>query len=92
MTTPLSAELSLCRQFQCEQDRRAALKLDHQELQMLADRLICDWHANQTIIDQAFRRIGELQVQVALAAAKPSRRRPEPRHFDWARDLLGKRD
>lgn len=91
MSEPLTAELSLDRQFQREQDRRAAVRLDHQELQVLADKLICDWYANQSIIDQAFRRIGELQVQVALAAAKPSKRRPEPRHFEWARDLLGRK-
>ena len=92
MSEPLIADLSLSRELQREQDRRAAVRLDHQELQILADKLICDWYANQAVIDRAFRRIGELQVQLALAAARPARRQPEARHFQWARDLLGRKD
>jgi hypothetical protein len=92
MSEPFIVDLSLSRELQREQDRRAAVRLDHQDLQILADKLICDWYANQTVIDSAFRHIAELQVQLALATAKPSRRDPESRHFQWARDLLGKRD
>lgn len=92
MGDALTAELSLNKQLHREMDRRTAARLDQHELQCLVDRLICDWYTNQNMIERAFARIAELQVQVALATAKPSLRQPAPRHFEWARDLLGKRD
>ena len=87
----LCADLSIAKELSREVDRRAAARMSHHELQILADKLICDWYTNQSMIESAFGRIGELQVQLALATAKPAPREPEARHFQWARDLLGKK-
>ena len=83
--------LSLSRECQREADRRAAVRLTHHELQMLADKLICNWYQDQDMIRRCFGKIGKLEVELALATRPESiNPKPEPRHFQWARELLGR--
>lgn len=81
-------ELSLASQCSQEIARRRAVKLTHQELQALADQLICDWYIQRNLIDRCLGRVRHLEVELALASAPPFSG-PEPCHFAWAQELLG---
>jgi hypothetical protein len=44
------------------------------------------------MINRMLGEIRQLQVQLALAGPPvPARRGPEPRHVEWAKELLGRR-
>lgn len=88
----LIPSLSLSRECQREADRRAAVKLSHHELQILADKLICDWYQDQDLIRRCFGKIGKLEVELALASRPDEviNPQPKPQHFQWARELLGR--
>jgi hypothetical protein len=82
-------DLSLPTELQMEADRRAAAKLSRDELNILADKLICDWYQQRELIDRALGRVRHLEVELALAGPPvPARREPEPQHLEWARELL----
>ena len=84
----LNPTLSLSTQFQQEHDRRAAVRLTHQELQIVADRLIVDWYRHQHVAEQLLRRVSFLEMQLMLASAPPAKRGPDERHLEWAKELL----
>jgi hypothetical protein len=81
-------ELSLATQCQQEIDRRRAVQLDQQDLQMLTDKLICDWYVQRELINRCLARIRSMEVQIALATAPPSKREPSQCHFQWARQIM----
>ncbi len=81
-------DLSLATQCQQEIDRRRAVQLDQQDLQMLADKLICDWYINRELINRCLGRVRALEAQLALASAPPSRQVPSQCHFKWAREII----
>ena len=89
MSSWLDPSLSLSSEVQQESDRRNAVKLSLQELQIVADKLICDWYRHQTMLTQALRQVSILEVQLMLAQARPTPREPSPEHHRWARELLG---
>jgi hypothetical protein len=84
----LIPELSLASQCNQEIDRRQAVRLSHQDLQALADRLICDWYLQRNLIDRCLGRVRQLEVEVALAQSEPIGE-PEPCHYAWAHEILG---
>lgn len=84
----LDPELSLSSEIHQEHDRRAAVRLDHQQLQVLTDHLIVQCYRQQNLLNQLFRRVQLLEVEVVLAAAPPAPREPEQRHLEWAKELL----
>jgi hypothetical protein len=65
-----------------ERDRRAAVRLDHQDLQQVADHLIVEWYRQQQMFNCAMRRVMELELRLMLAEAEPS-----DRHLQMAREL-----
>lgn len=71
-----------------EADRRAAARLNRDQLNMLCDKLICDWYQQRELIDRALGKVRHLQVELALATAPPAKRELEPHHLEWARELL----
>lgn len=85
-------DLSLAAEAQQELDRRRAARMTRDELATLADDLIVAWHQQCSVIQQATREIAGLQCQLALAdCPQPGTTEPAPRHFQWARELLGLR-
>ena len=85
----LDPELSLSSEIEQEIDRRNAVKLSLQELQIVADKLIVDWYHHQHLLEQALQRVCSLEVQLMLAQARPTPREPSPEHLHMARELLG---
>lgn len=90
MNSWLDPALSLPSELEQERDRRNAVKLSLQELQVVADKLICDWYRHQTMLAQALRQVSILEVKLMLAEAKPAPREPSPDHLRMARELLGR--
>lgn len=88
MDSWLNPELSLQTEARQELDRRAAVKLDHQDLQQLTDTLIVQWYRQQQIIGCAMKRVMQLELEVMLAEAEPMDRSPSPEHYRMARELL----
>lgn len=84
--TWLNPALSLETQLSQEHDRRRAAQMSREQLSALADRLICQLYRSDLILDQALRRVAQLEAERALGQPVPARRR----HFQWARDLLGR--
>lgn len=84
----LDPELSLCSELHQEKDRRAAAHMSQEQLHQLADELIVQWYKQQNLLHQLLSRVRVLEVEVVLASAPPARRGPEPRHLDWAKELL----
>ena len=89
MSSWLNPELSLPSELLQERDRRNAVKLGLQELQIVADKLIVDWYRHQTMLEQALRQVSALEVKLMLAEARPTPREPSPEHLRMARELLG---
>ena len=83
--------LSLPSQLQQEMDRRRAARATRDELSVLTDKLLRDWYRHAAVIAAAAQRIASLELQLMLAQAEPSRPEPEPRHLQWARELLSRR-
>ncbi len=84
----LNPVLSLETQLSQEHDRRRAAAMGREQLKALTDRLICQLYRQEIIIEQALNRVAQLEVEKALGQPKPSRRQPDRRHFQWARELL----
>ena len=84
----LDPELSLSSEIEQEIDRRNAVRLTLQELQIVADKLIVDWYRHQHLLEQALQRVCSLEVKLMLAEARPAPREPSPEHHCWARELL----
>ena len=80
--------LSLPTQLEMECDRRAAARMNRDQLAIKIDELIQRWYHQHALIDQLLGEVRHLQVQVALGPPVPSKREPEQRHVDWARELL----
>lgn len=85
--------LSLPAELHQEADRRAAVRLDHQQLQSLTDKLICDWYRHKASAAAMIRRIAQLEAELALATAPVAGGGQLPitdEHLQWAQDLLGR--
>ena len=82
-------QLSLMSEAEQELDRRRAARLPLIELQILADRLICDWYRYEQLYNCAMRRVAALEVELALSKAPERQGRNEPtgEHYQWAREL-----
>ena len=82
--------LSLSTQLEMECDRRAAARMNRDQQSVKIDELIQRWYYQHALIDQLLGELRHLQVKLALAGPPvPSKREPEQRHMDWARELLG---
>lgn len=90
MDTWLQPDLSLCSELLREADRRAIPKLERQDLEGLADRLLIDWYRQQALIDSCLRRVRSLEVQLALATNPQPLSAPKQHHRQWAAELLAK--
>ena len=85
----LIPELSLQSELEMECDRRAAARLSRDQLAGKIDELIQAWYMQHALINRMLGEIRQLQVKLALAGPPvPSKREPEQRHVQWARDLL----
>jgi hypothetical protein len=82
--------LSLPTQLEMECDRRAAARMNRDQLAIKIDELIQQWYHQHALIDRLLGELRQLQVQVALGPPVPSKRGPEERHVEWARELLGR--
>ena len=80
--------LSLPTQLEMECDRRAAARMNRDQLAVKIDELIQQWYHQHALIDQLLGEVRHLQVQVALGPPVPLKPEPEQRHVDWARELL----
>lgn len=83
MDSWLNPELSLQTEARQELDRRAAVKLDHQDLQQLTDALIVQWYRQQQIIGCAMKRVMELEIKLMLSGNDSS-----AQHLLMAKELL----
>ena len=81
--------LSLPTQLEMECDRRAAARMNRDQLAVKIDELIQQWYHQHALIDRLLGELRQLQVQVALGQPVPSKRGPEERHVQWALELLG---
>jgi len=87
--------LSLPSQLEREMDRRRAARATHEELNILVDKLLLDWYRHEAVISAAAKRIANLELQLMLAQADaqlqvPGKNEPEPRHLQWAQELLSR--
>lgn len=85
----LDPTLSLSMELQQEQDRRAAVRLTHHELQELADGLIVHWYRHQTLLEQCLKQVQILELQLLIARAEPADEDFDDWHLEMARELLG---
>ena len=82
-------ELSLQSELEMECDRRAAARLSRDQLAGKIDELIQAWYMQHALINRMLGEIRQLQVKLALAGPPvPSKREPEQRHVEMARELL----
>ena len=85
----LIPELSLQSELEMECDRRAAARLSRDQLAGKIDELIQAWYMQHALINRMLGEIRQLEVKLALAGPPvPSKREPEQRHVQWARELL----
>ena len=92
MDSFLAPNLSLSTQLEMEMDRRAAARMSRHQLLAKTQELIESWYMQSAMLNGALGEIRQLQVKLALAGPPtPSRPEPEPRHLEWARELLGQR-
>ena len=85
----LIPELSLQSELEMECDRRAAARLSRDQLAGKIDELIQAWYMQHALINRMLGEIRQLQVKLALAGPPvPSKREPEERHLEMARELL----
>jgi len=92
MDSFLAPTLSLPTQLEMELDRRAAARMSRHQLLAKTQELIESWYMQSAMLNGALGEIRQLQVKLALAGPPtPSRPEPEPRHLEWARELLGQR-
>lgn len=81
-------EPSLTAQFEREFDRRKAAALGRDDLNILADKLIVDWYQHEAAINLLLARVRHLEVELVLSRANPSRREPDARHIEMAREVI----
>ena len=82
-------QLSLQSELEMECDRRAAARLSRDQLAGKIDELIQAWYMQHALINRMLGEIRQLEVKLALAGPPvPSKREPEQRHVEMARDLL----
>ena len=85
----LIPQLSLQSELEMECDRRAAARLSRDQLAGKIDELIQAWYMQHALINRMLGEIRQLQVKLALAGPPvPSKREPEQRHVEMARELL----
>ena len=85
----LIPELSLQSELEMECDRRAAARLSRDQLAGKIDELIQAWYMQHALINRMLGEIRQMQVKLALAGPPvPSKREPEQRHVEMARELL----
>ena len=85
----LIPELSLQSELEMECDRRAAARLSRDQLAGKIDELIQAWYMQHALINRMLGEIRQLEVKLALAGPPvPSKREPEQRHVEMARELL----
>ena len=85
----LIPQLSLQSELEMECDRRAAARLSRDQLAGKIDELIQAWYMQHALINRMLGEIRQLQVKLALAGPPvPSKREPEERHLEMARELL----
>ena len=82
--------LSLPRQLSMERERRAAARMNRDQLAGVLDEMIQYRYQQGQLIDQMLGEIRQLQVKVALAGAEPLGP-PKAEHHQWARDLFRQR-
>ena len=69
--------------------RQRAARMNRAELSQLADELIRRAHQQEHLIMELQRAAANLMVELALAGPPvPSKREPEERHLEMARELL----
>ena len=89
MESFLCPTLSLPTQLEMECDRRAAARMSRDQLAIKMDEMIQAWYLQQAMINQMLGVIRHQQVELALSGPPvPSKREPEQRHLEMARDLL----
>ena len=82
-------QLSLQSELEMECDRRAAARLSRDQLAGKIDELIQAWYMQHALINRMLGEIRQLEVKLALAGPPvPSKREPEQRHVEMARELL----
>jgi hypothetical protein len=85
----LIPQLSLQSELEMECDRRAAARLSRDQLAGKIDELIQAWYMQHALINRMLGEIRQLEVKLALAGPPvPSKREPEQRHVEMARELL----
>ena len=85
----LIPKLSLQSELEMECDRRAAARLSRDQLAGKIDELIQAWYMQHALINRMLGEIRQLQAKLALAEPPvPSKREPEQRHVEMARELL----
>jgi hypothetical protein len=67
---------------------RTLRRMPQAQLLAQAEQMATDLLEASIRLDQAANRIAELECAEALRADRVSPRRPAPRHFEWARQLL----
>lgn len=84
-------QLSLMSEAHKELDRRRAARLPLIDLQILVDRLICDWYRYEQLYDCAMRRVAALEVELALSKVPDRQGKNDPtgEHYEWAREVRG---
>lgn len=89
MDSFLTPTLSLPTQLEMECDRRAVARMSRDQLAAKMEEMIQAWYLQSAMLNGALGEIRQLQVKLALAGPPvPSRRGPEQRHVEMARDLL----
>ena len=82
-------KLSLQSELEMECYRRAAARLSRDQLAGKIDEIIQAWYMQHALINRMLGEIRQLEVKLALAGPPvPSKREPEQRHVEMARELL----
>jgi len=91
MDSFLSPSLSLPTQLEMEVAKRTAAKMSRDQLVAKTQEMTEAWYLQTAMLDGALREIRQLQVKLALAGPPvPSKPGPEPRHLEWARELMAR--
>ncbi len=69
-----------------EQQRRAAARMNRDQLVERCDELIQAWHQQQQMISELQKVAGNLQVELALKGAPPLSG-PKADHYEMAHDM-----
>lgn len=81
-------EPSLTAQLDREMDRRKAASLKRDELSELADKLIIDWYQHEAAVNLLLGRVRHLEVELALAKSKPTKREIDQSYIDMAKSIF----